>query len=110
VGGEVVLLVRVEDRRGLSHLRVARSRNGVDGWRWDAHPLLYPNQDPACPYEEWGCEDARITQMAESEWIISYTAASRYGPAIALAVTQDFVTVTRLGIVMAPNNKAWVCS
>ena len=105
VNGETILLVRVEDRRGLSHLRVARSANGVDNWRWDDHPLLYPNQDPDCPYEEWGCEDARITQMTDTSWIISYTAASRYGPAVALATTADFCTVERLGIVLSPNNK-----
>jgi hypothetical protein len=28
----------VEDRRGLSYLCAARSSNGVDGWRIDAHP------------------------------------------------------------------------
>ena len=30
VAGETVLLARVEDRRGISHLTVARSANGVD--------------------------------------------------------------------------------
>ncbi len=39
VGDEVLLLLRVEDRRGLSHLRVARSRNGVDDWRIAKEPL-----------------------------------------------------------------------
>jgi predicted GH43/DUF377 family glycosyl hydrolase len=29
--GETVLLARVEDRRGISHLTVARSANGLDG-------------------------------------------------------------------------------
>ena len=29
--GETVLLARVEDRRGISHLSVARSANDVDG-------------------------------------------------------------------------------
>ena len=33
VGGETVLLARVEGLTGLSHLTVARSANGVDGWR-----------------------------------------------------------------------------
>src|SRR5208337_387747 len=30
--GSTLLLCRVEDRRGLSHLCAARSANGVDGW------------------------------------------------------------------------------
>jgi len=30
--GTTLLLCRVEDRRGHSHLCAARSRNGIDGW------------------------------------------------------------------------------
>ncbi len=33
--GTTLLLCRVEDRRGQSHLCAARSANGVDGWRID---------------------------------------------------------------------------
>ncbi len=36
-----LLLCRVEDRRGLSHLCAARSVNGIDGWqidRWNRFP------------------------------------------------------------------------
>lgn len=102
--GEVILLVRLESRQGISHLRVARSRNGVDGWHIADHPLLEPDV-PDFPFEEWGCEDSRITRMGEREWIIAYTAYSRYGPAVALAVTRDFETVTRLGVVLPPTNK-----
>ena len=38
-----LLLCRVEDRRGLSHLCAARSRNGVDGWQIDRGPTLIPD-------------------------------------------------------------------
>ena len=41
--GDTLLLCRVEDRRGLSHLCAARSSNGIDGWRIDAHPTLVPD-------------------------------------------------------------------
>lgn len=102
--GEVVLLLRIEDSRGLSQIRVARSLNGIDSWRIAERPLLEPDLTEY-PYEEWGCEDARVTQMGPREWIIAYTAYSRYGPAVALATTQDFETVQRLGIVLAPTNK-----
>ena len=33
VGEESVLVARVEDRTGMSHLCVARSHDGVGGWR-----------------------------------------------------------------------------
>jgi predicted GH43/DUF377 family glycosyl hydrolase len=102
--GEVVLVLRIEARRGISHLRVARSCNGVDGWRIAETPLLAPDLLEH-PFEEWGCEDARVTQVGAEEWLIAYTAYSRYGPAVALARTRDFVSVERFGVVLAPTNK-----
>ncbi|MGD0832143.1 MAG: glycosidase, partial [Terracidiphilus sp.] len=41
--GETLLLCRVEDRSGLSHLCAARSTNGVDNWRIDSQPTLVAN-------------------------------------------------------------------
>ncbi|MGE5618355.1 MAG: hypothetical protein ACM3US_03765 [Sphingomonadaceae bacterium] len=102
--GAVVLLLRVEDRQGISHIYVARSANGVDGWRIERQPLLAADL-PEYPFEEWGCEDARVTQIEPRKWVIAYTAYSRYGPAVALATTQDFETVDRLGTVLSPPNK-----
>jgi len=104
VDGEVLLLLRIEDRRGLSEIRVARSANGIDEWRIAETPLLAPDLADH-PFEEWGCEDPRVTKVGEQQWIIAYTAYSRYGPAVALATTSDFETVERLGIVMPPTNK-----
>lgn len=101
---EVVLLLRIEDRRGISEIRTARSANGVDNWRIADKPLLEPDLADY-PFEEWGCEDARATKVGDREWIIAYTAYSRYGPAVALARTTDFETAERLGIVMPPTNK-----
>src|ERR1700739_246339 len=58
--GTTLLLCRVEDRRGLSHLCAARSRNGVDGWEIDREPTLM--SDPKnYPEAIWGIEDPRIT-------------------------------------------------
>ena len=39
VAGETVLLARVEELTGISHLTVARSANGIDGWSIDHQPL-----------------------------------------------------------------------
>ncbi|HEY3297584.1 MAG TPA: glycosidase [Armatimonadota bacterium] len=104
VDGEMLLLLRIEDRRGVSEIRVARSANGVDGWRISDHPLLEPDL-PENPYEEFGCEDARVTKIGDREWIIAYTAYSRYGPGVAMALTTNFETVHRLGLVLSPSNK-----
>ena len=104
VDGETVLLVRIEDRQGISHIHVARSANGVDGWRIENQPLLQADL-PRYPFEEWGCEDPRVTQIEPRKWIIAYTAYSRYGPSVSLATTEDFETVARRGIVLSPTNK-----
>lgn len=102
---ETVLLMRVEDLRGISHLLVARSRDGVGGWVCDEEPLISPQPDRH-PEEVWGCEDPRLTWLEErQEWAIAYTAYSRRGPLVSLATTTDFRTVTRLGPVMPPEDK-----
>ena len=104
VDGETVLLVRVEDRRGHSHLTVARSRDGVGDWRIDPKPSFAP--DPNSAEEVWGVEDPRLTWVEErNEWIIAYTAFSPGGPMVALAGTKDFKTFTRIGPVMPPEDK-----
>ena len=106
VGEETILLVRVEDRRGHSHLTVARSNDGVSNWRIDSKPSFAP--DPANYSEEaWGVEDARLTWVDEDrgQWIIAYTAYSPSGPLVSLAETKDFVSFSRLGPVMPPEDK-----
>src|SRR4029434_4447118 len=47
--GTTLLLCRVEDRTGHSHLTVARSDNGMDNWRIESRPTLLadPEQFPA---------------------------------------------------------------
>ena len=104
-GDETVLLVRVEDRRGHSHLTVARSNDGVSNWQIDSQPSFVP--DPANFSEEvWGVEDPRLTWVDDrAQWVIAYTAYSSSGPLVSLAETKDFATFSRLGPVMPPENK-----
>lgn len=105
VGDETILLVRVEDRRGHSHLTVARSSDGVSNWKIDSGPSFVPETDKF-PEEMWGVEDPRLTWMEErNEWIIAYTAYSSSGPLVSLASTTDFKAFTRLGPVMPPDDK-----
>jgi predicted GH43/DUF377 family glycosyl hydrolase len=103
--GTTLLLCRVEDRRGLSHLCAARSANGVDGWKIDPMPTLLP--DPINhPEELWGIEDPRITYIDElASYAIAFTAYSKSGPGVALALTKDFVSFERLGLAMQPEDK-----
>jgi predicted GH43/DUF377 family glycosyl hydrolase len=103
--GTTLLLCRVEDRRGISSLWAARSHNGIDNWALDPEPTFPP--DPVKhPDEIWGVEDARIVWLDElRKYAITYTAFSRAGPAVALALTEDFVRFERLGVMMPPENK-----
>lgn len=103
--GTTLLLCRVEDRRGLSHLCAARSANGVDGWRIDPAPTLLPDVKNY-PEELWGIEDPRITFLEElQKYAVTYTAFSKGGPGVALALTEDFHTFERLGLIMQPDDK-----
>lgn len=103
--GSTLLLCRVEDRRGLSHLCAARSPNGIDGWQIDPEPTLMPRPDQY-PEELWGIEDPRLTYVPElKQYAVAYTSYSRGGPGVSLALTKDFHTFERYGVIMSPDDK-----
>ena len=103
--GETLLLVRVEGRRGHSHLCAARSTDGIRDWRIDRSPTLAPNVDER-PEEVWGIEDPRITWVPElDQYAVVYTAYSRGGPGVAMAMTRDFARFDHHGMIMPPEDK-----
>lgn len=83
----------------LSHLRLARS---TDGYHFDIEkqPAIFPTE----PYEEYGIEDPRMTNLDGTVYI-NYTAVSRYGISVALASTTDFITYRKHGVILPPENK-----
>ncbi|HKZ81907.1 MAG TPA: hypothetical protein VJ124_26810 [Pyrinomonadaceae bacterium] len=104
-GGETLLLVRVEDRRGISHLTAARSQDGLKNWMIDPEPTFAPDAQNY-PEEVWGVEDPRITRMEEWEkYAVVYTSYSTSGPLVSLALTSDFRQFERKGVVMPPEDK-----
>ena len=103
--GTTLLLCRVEDRRGHSHLCAARSPDGISGWIIDAEPTLRADPENH-PEELWGIEDPRITFVPEiGKYAIAYTAFGKGGPGVSLALTADFVQFERCGLVMQPDDK-----
>lgn len=103
--GTTLLLCRVEELSGLSHLCVARSQNGVDEWVIDPEPTMPPDPEHH-PDEVWGIEDPRITYMPElNKYAIVYTSYSRGGPGVSLALTEDFRSFERMGVIMPPDDK-----
>lgn len=102
--GKTVLLCRVEDHRGFSHITTATSQDGYSNWVVSDEPLLAA--DDGHPEEAWGVEDPRVTRLDELDaWLITYTAFGPGGPGVSLASTTDFLSVKRLGMAMAPENK-----
>lgn len=103
--GATLLLCRVEDRRGVSHLCAARSHNGVDGWVIDPAPTLLPDPDQR-PEEKWGIEDPRITWLADLQrYAVAYTSYSQAGPGVSLTLTEDFHTFEHYGEILPPEDK-----
>ncbi len=102
--GETLLLVRVEDMRGFSHLTIARSKDGKSNWQIDAEPLLKPEQ--RVEEEQWGLEDPRIVYLEDlKQYAITYVSFSRGGPTVSLALTSDFKDIERRGSMLPPEDK-----
>jgi predicted GH43/DUF377 family glycosyl hydrolase len=58
------------------------------------------------PEEIWGIEDPRITYVPELEqFAVAYTSFARGGPGVSLALTKDFRTFERYGVIMQPEDK-----
>jgi predicted GH43/DUF377 family glycosyl hydrolase len=105
---EVLLLVRVEDRQGYSHLTLARSKDGRTNWQIDPKPTL--ESDRRFGEDVFGLEDPRIVWVEErQEYVITCVSffADVVGepPGISLIATKDFSTFQRLGRPLMPPNK-----
>jgi predicted GH43/DUF377 family glycosyl hydrolase len=100
--GETLLLVRVEDRTGLSRLTVCRSQDGMGNWVIDVGRGIEPQLDRF--EEHWGIEDPRITQVGD-EYYVTYTGFSAGGPLVCLARTKDFASFERMGVLQSPEDK-----
>lgn len=83
----------------LSHIRLARSKDGVN-FQIDEKATIMPNDTDEC----WGIEDPRITKI-EDTYYINYTAVSPNGAGTSLITTKDFETFERQGMIFLPENK-----
>lgn len=83
----------------ISHLRLARSRDGVH-FQIEDTPALEPENE----YETFGIEDPRIAHI-DGVYHVHYVAISPLGVMTSLASTTDFQTFTRHGIIFHPENK-----
>jgi len=102
--GQILLLNRVEELCGFSHLTCARSNDGLTGWDIDKEPTM--KADQSTKEEKWGLEDPRIVWLEEQkQYAITYVSFSESGPVVSLAITKNFRTFARLGGLLPPEDK-----
>jgi len=83
----------------ISHLRVARSTDGIN-----FAISLTPTITPENQYDSFGIEDPRVTEI-DGIFYITYSAISPLGIVTNLALTKDFITFKRQGVIFCPDNK-----
>ncbi|MEN6384631.1 MAG: glycosidase [Phycisphaerales bacterium] len=99
-----LLLARVEDLRGFSHLTLCKSKDGLTNWQIDDKPTMLADHDTR--EERWGLEDPRIIWLDElGHFAITYVSFSEGGPVVSLAITKTFHTFARMGPMLPPEDK-----
>jgi predicted GH43/DUF377 family glycosyl hydrolase len=83
----------------ISHLRLARSRDGVNFEIEETAAMSAANN-----YETFGLEDPRITKIDDS-YYVNYVGVSPAGVTTCLAATKDFKNFKRKGVIFCPDNK-----
>jgi len=92
--GVIHILYRAVDEHGISRLGYARTVDGKTMESRLSEPVMVSSGD----WEEFGCEDPRITCLDGTVYV-TYTAYSRRGPRLALASTKDFIHFEKYGLV-----------
>jgi len=99
-----VLLARVEDLRGFSHLTLCKSKDGLTNWQIDDQPTMEADHDNR--EERWGLEDPRVIWLDEQgHFAITYVSFGEGGPVVSLAITKNFHTFARMGPMLPPEDK-----
>jgi predicted GH43/DUF377 family glycosyl hydrolase len=107
------MLFRSHLRSGISVIGLARSRDGLTGWRIDPDPFLQParaddrsgpglNAEELIAMEAGGVEDPRVSPI-DGAFAITYSGYAtkvRNRVRVALATTDDFTDVTRFGAML----------
>jgi predicted GH43/DUF377 family glycosyl hydrolase len=93
-----MMIFRSHLHNGRSILGLAESLDGFN-FKVSKEPFMVPAADGVFGiYEEYGVEDPRIT-FIEGEYVITYSAYSRFGVRIGLAKTTDFKKIERLSFI-----------
>lgn len=68
--------------------------------RVEGEPVICPD----LPWEAWGMEDPRLTVL-DGRLLLTYSAVSEHGVAVALAASDDGRHFTKTGLIFPPENK-----
>jgi predicted GH43/DUF377 family glycosyl hydrolase len=88
------LFYRAVDTNGISSIGYAAISTDMKTAERPERPIIAPSE----VWEELGCEDARITRIRNTYYVL-YTAYSRRGPRIALATSCNLTEFTKIGLV-----------
>lgn len=95
---QYIMLFRSHLHNGRSIIGLAKSNDGYN-FEVEPEPFLTPSTySNFGEYEEYGVEDVRISQI-DNDYLLTYSAYSRYGVRIGLAKTKDFKTVERISMI-----------
>jgi len=93
-----ILLFRSHLLNGRSIIGIATSNDGFN-FKVSDEPFITPAKEGDFKiYEEYGVEDPRIT-FINGEYLITYSAYSRFGVRIVLAKTIDFKNIERIALI-----------
>jgi len=93
-----MMIFRSHLNNGRSILGLAESLDGFN-FKVSKEPFMIPASDGVFGiYEAYGVEDPRIT-FIDGEYLITYSAYSRFGVRIGLAKTTDFKKIERLSLI-----------
>lgn len=96
--GKFVMIFRSHRLNGRSILGKAVSKDGYS-FIVDEKPFMIPaSQGIFKEYEAYGVEDPRIV-FINGEYLITYSAYSKYGVRVGLAKTKDFNTIERFSLI-----------
>ncbi len=99
-----LLVLRVEDLKGHSHLTLARSMDGKH-FEVDDKPWVMPATEPPYEiYERYGVEDPRASRI-EDAYYLTYTAYGPNGARVGIGMTRDFKTFERICLATEVDNK-----
>jgi len=96
--GKYIMIFRSHKMNGRSILGKAQSNDGYH-FIADNNPFMVPASEGVFKeYEAYGIEDPRIVFL-DGEYLITYSAYSKYGVRIALAKTKDFKSIERVSLI-----------